>query len=186
MQNAVAGTVVAALLALCAGCSGSPTAAPPAPASASSANAASPVPAAPGPSPQARLVCEPEAQEDIALQLGVDAATVGPPQYANSTSTCRYAYPQGGFTLSVQDLPDAPATTRAYDALGAKMGRVQNIDLGPAKAFTTSNGSVVMQKDTKVLLVDVTDLPDPFGKPPVPRPQAALLITKAVLGCWTE
>ena len=142
--------------------------------------------AAPGPSPQARQVSEDEAEEDIALTLGVKATTVGPPTYAAGTSTCRYTYPRGGFTLSVQDLPDVPGTARAYDAVGARMGHVQDIDLQGARAYTTTNGSVVMQKDTKVLLTDVTDLPDPFGTPPVSRAGAALLITKAVLGCWTE
>jgi hypothetical protein len=132
------------------------------------------------------MVCEPEAQEDIATLLGVQATAVGPLQYADRTSTCRYAYPNGRFTLAVQDLPDDAATTAAFESLAARLGRVDQLDLGgPATAFTTSAGSVVMRKDTKVLLVDVTDLPASFGNPTVPRAQAALLITKAVLGCWT-
>jgi hypothetical protein len=35
------------------------------------------------------------------------------------------------------------------------------------------------------MLVDVTALPATFGNPPSPRADAARLIMKAVLGCWT-
>jgi hypothetical protein len=139
-----------------------------------------------GPSEQARMVCEPEARQDIAVALGVDATAVGPLRFADRTTTCRYAYPQGAFDLTVQDLPDDATTTAVYDELGRRGGRVQQFDLGVAQAFTTTNGSVVLRKDTKVMLVDVADLPDPFGRPPVPRGQAALLVTKAILGCWVE
>lgn len=131
------------------------------------------------------MVCEKEAQDDIGTLLGVNPTQVGPVQYANHVTSCRYTYTDGTFDLSVQDLPDDPATVAAYDALGAHRGRVQNLDLPGASAFTTSDGSVVLRKDTKVMLVDVTGLPATFGQPPVSRADAALLVTKAVLGCWT-
>lgn len=174
--------MVATLLALSGGCGQLPTSAPPS----GTAAAATGASAATGPSEQARMVCEPEAQDDIAVVLGVQPTTVGPFQYADGSSTCRYTYPQAGFTLVVQDLPDPAATTAAFEALAGQLGRVGQLDLtGPGSAFTTTGGSMVLRKDTKVLLVDVTDLPATFGNPAVPRAQAALLITKAVLGCWT-
>ena len=43
----------------------------------------------------------------------------------------------------------------------------------------------MLRKDTKVMLVDVTGLPATFGNPPAPRADAARLIMKAVLNCWT-
>jgi hypothetical protein len=43
----------------------------------------------------------------------------------------------------------------------------------------------VLRKDQKVMLVDVTGLPATFGSPPSSRADAARLIMKAVLGCWT-
>jgi hypothetical protein len=188
----VTSAVVAAAL-LTAACTGAPAAAPNSTVAPAGDSAAAPAPdgatAAPvtdGPSPQAVQVCSDEARGDLALALGVDATTVGPLQWANGVSSCRYAYPQGSYLLLVHDLPDAAATSQAYAAYATKMGRVQEFYLGPAQAFTTTNGSVVMQKDTKVLLVDVSGLPAEFGRPPVPRPQAALLITKTILGCWTE
>ena len=38
-------------------------------------------------------------------------------------------------------------------------------------AFQTTNGSVVVRKDWKVLLVDDTGLPAQFGTPPTRRPR---------------
>jgi hypothetical protein len=131
------------------------------------------------------MVCEHEAQDDISVQLGVTPTHVGPLRFADHTTSCRYSYPDGAFDLSVQDLPDEPATTAAYDGLGAQRGRVADLDLPGASAFTTTDGSVVLRKDTKVMLVDVIALPTTFGRPPAPRAAAALLITKAILGCWT-
>ena len=136
------------------------------------------------PSPQAEMVCLPEAQQDIQDIIGVVPTAVGPIQYANHTSTCRYAYSNGAFTLVVQDLPNDITTTRTYEAHAGKLGRVEKIDLPDAEAYTTNDGSIVLRRDTKVMLVDVTQLPGTFGNPPSPRGDAARLIMKAVLNCW--
>ena len=56
--------------------------------------------------------------------------------------------------------------------------------LPDAEAYTTNDGSIVLRRDTKVMLVDVTQLPGTFGNPPSPRGDAARLIMKAVLNCW--
>jgi hypothetical protein len=144
-----------------------------------------PVPAlADAPSPQAEMVCQPEAQQDIQDLIGVVPTAVGPIQYANHTTTCRYVYANGSFTLVVQDLPNELVTTRTYEALAGKLGKVDSIDLPDAQAFSTNDGSVVLRRDTKVMLVDVTQLPATFGSPPSPRADAARLIMKAVLNCW--
>ncbi len=170
--------IVAVLAAVLAGC-GQP-AAPLGP-----LPSAAPAPTlADTPSPQAEMVCQPEAQQDIQDLIGVVPTKVGPVQYANHTTTCRYAYANGSFTLVVQDLPNDITTTRTYEALAGKLGKVDNIDLPDAEAFTTTDGSVVMRRDTKVMLVDVTQLPATFGNPPSPRGDAARLIMKAVLNCW--
>ena len=137
------------------------------------------------PSPQAEMVCQPEAQADIQDLIGLVPTRVGPIQYANHVTTCRYAYADGSFTLIVQDLPNDLTTTDAFNALAGKLGRVDSIDLPDANAFSTTDGSIVLRKDTKVMLVDVTGLPATFGSPPSSRADAARLIMKAVLGCWT-
>ncbi len=171
--------VAFAALTLLAGC-GQPSEPIGAPVSAAPTSAP-----ADAPSPQAEMVCQPEAQADIEDLVGVQPTQVGPLQYTNHVSTCRYAYANGSFLLIVQDLPNDLTTTDAFDALAGKLGRVDAIDLPDANAFSTTDGSIVLRKDTKVMLVDVTGLPTTFGSPPSPRADAARLIMKAVLGCWT-
>jgi len=186
LRRAAAGPVaggLAALAVLLAGCGGQPAAPSGSPTGPSVGPAV--VTALPdAPSPQAEMVCAPEAQQDIQDLIGVVPTAVGPIQYANHTSTCRYAYPNGAFTLVVQDLPNDITTTRTYEALAGKLGKIDSIDLPDAQAFTTNDGSIVLRRDTKVMLVDVTQLPGTFGSPPSPRADAARLIMKAVLNCW--
>ena len=52
-------------------------------------------------------------------------------------------------------------------------------------AFITTNGSVIVRKDFKVLDVDVSKLPMQFGVPPQDRANAALSVAATVMGCWT-
>ncbi len=177
-QRPAIAAIVAALAAV-AGCGGEPAPVGPPPGQA-------PAAAAPdAPSPQAEMVCQPEAQQDIQDLIGVVPTKVGPIQYTNHTTTCRYAYADGSFTLVVEDLPNDITTTRTYEALAGKLGRTTSFDLPDAQGYSTSEGSVVLRRDTKVMLVDVTALPATFGDPPNSRGNTALLIMKAVLNCWT-
>lgn len=180
-QRPAIAAIVAALAALAAvaGCGGEPAPVGPPPSQAPAAA----VPDAP--SPQAEMVCQPEAQQDIQDLIGVVPTKVGPVQYTNHTTTCRYAYADGSFTLVVEDLPNDITTTRTYEALAGKLGRTTSFDLPDAQGYSTSEGSVVLRRDTKVMLVDVTALPATFGDPPNSRGNTALLIMKAVLNCWT-
>ncbi len=148
-------------------------------------SAAAATTAADGPSLPAQIVCQYEAQEDIERVLGVAAAQVGPSTYANHVSSCRYRYPDGSFDLTVRDLPDPQATDALYAELATQRGHVRDLRLPGATAFVATDGSVIMRKDTQVLTVDVTGLPARFGRPSVSRSDAALLITNAVLGCWS-
>ncbi len=49
----------------------------------------------------------------------------------------------------------------------------------------TANGSFVLRKDYKVLLVDTSGLPAAFGLPMKPRAEIATGVGITVLGCWT-
>jgi hypothetical protein len=52
-------------------------------------------------------------------------------------------------------------------------------------AFITTNGSVIVRKDYKVLDVDVSQLPQKFGQPPQDRSNVALSVAATVMSCWT-
>ena len=51
-------------------------------------------------------------------------------------------------------------------------------------AFHTTNGSVVVRKDSKVLLVNVTGLPAQFGEPPTTSGNVALTVAEVILASW--
>jgi hypothetical protein len=131
------------------------------------------------------MVCAREAQQDIAQSVGVADVLVTAPTWIDHTYSCRYVYPNGTFVLSVKELDDAARTTGYYDALGTQLGRLpDSTALGP-DSFLTSNGSLVLRKDTKVLLVDVSHLPAQFGKSGSPPSEIAQAVGRAILGCWT-
>lgn len=135
-----------------------------------------------GPSQAARMVCEPEAQNDIAIRTGVAVNQPVVPLWSDDTYSSRYSYPSGSFTLSVKEFPDVPTAATYLDSEGRSRTAVTG--LGDA-AFTVPGGSVFVRKDTKVLHVDAGALPDSFGRPAVSRAEVARGIATVIMGCWS-
>jgi hypothetical protein len=130
------------------------------------------------------MICRTEAIQEIASAVGVQA-TVSRPAWHDHLYSCTYKYPSGSMRLSVKELPDLPQTGAYFRQLQAGMGdkgAVQNLGQG---AFRTANGSVVVRKDAKVLLVDVTGLPAQFGQPPTTAGNVALTVADVILACWS-
>ena len=137
------------------------------------------------PSESTRMICAPEAQKDLAATLGVKTVTPPTPTWLTHTYTCQYAYTDGHFTLSVKQLPDATQTRDYFASLGDRLTRRMRLTGLGQGAFTTADGSVIVQKDDKVLLVDVNGLPSRFGVPSDTRANAAISIAATIMGCWT-
>ena len=95
-----------------------------------------------------------------------------------------YQYPSGSFDLSVKELPTIAATVDYFASLKAKFTGAQQLALGQ-DGFTSSDGTSVVRKDNKVLVVDVSKLPAQFGSPPQSRSVASQNIAITLLGCWT-
>jgi hypothetical protein len=142
-------------------------------------------PAGRNPSESARMVCAPEAQKDLASALGVATTAVSDPTWADHVYSCRYMYPDGTMALSVKELSSRTATTAYFNSLRAKLGEAENLSGVAQGAFMTTNGSLVLRKDYKVLLVDTSGLPEPFGAGFKTRDQVAVGVGITVLGCWT-
>jgi len=142
-----------------------------------------PLPAGPHPSEIAKMVCQPEAQRELALVLGVKA-TVGPRTWVDHRYTCTYAYPDGNYVLSVQELSSWDQTFTYYRSLGQELGRVRSLPNLGQGAFQTTDGSVVVRKDWKVLLVNVAGLPAQFAVPPTSPTNAAVTVADVILSCW--
>jgi len=170
--------IVAAALAL-AGCGSSSTNSSPTTTAAANGHPAGNVPSA-----SAKMVCSKEARTDIAASLGV-TATVSTPTWVNHMYSCTYTYPNGIITLSVKENDTAAQTTADYNGFAASLGRRPDVVSFGDGAFITTNGSVIVRKDFKVLDVDVSKIPVKFGVPPQDRSNVALSIAATVMTCWT-
>jgi hypothetical protein len=148
-----------------------------------SAKTRAPLPAGPHPSAIAKEPCQADAQHELAEVLGVKGK-VGTPTWADHRYSCPYVYPNGQFVLSIQELSSWKQTYAYFDSLGRSLGRVRPLaNLGQG-AFQTTDGSVVVRKDWKVLLVNVAGLPARFAVPPDSPTDIAVTVADVILGCW--
>jgi hypothetical protein len=177
---------LAALLAACGGSakpSTSPTT-PPGPTTTASGHVAKP--ASNVASVSAKMICTTEAKNDI-YQSATGVKTVAPfkPKWVDHVYSCDYVYPGGAkMTLSVKEVSNEAETTAYFDSLATKLGKTA-APVGIPNAFQVKGGSVVVRKDFKVLLVDVTKLPASFGVPSASKADVAINVAATIMGCWT-
>jgi len=152
-----------------------------------SATSLAPKAAGATPSPISVQVCSSEAQKDMASALG-ERAAVSTPTWVDHRYACTYDYPSarptGSFEVSVKELSSWGQTLAYYDGLAATMGNSRTLQSLGQGAFQTTDGSVVVRKDWKVLLVDASSLPAQFGQPPTSAADVAVTVADVILGCW--
>jgi hypothetical protein len=185
-------TISLALLLAACGSSAKPAASPP------SSSATTTVPSGPTssvhiakaasnvPSVSAKMICETEAEDDIYQSAtGVKTTAAFKPKWVDHVYSCDYVYPGGAkMTLSVKEVSNAEETANYFDSLAAKLGKTRDVlSLGEG-AFQAADGSVVVRKDFKILLVDVTKLPAEFGVPSDTRGDVAINVAATIMGCW--
>ena len=130
------------------------------------------------------MVCAPETRHEIARVLGVRASVTPPTWFAHAYS-CRYRYPNGEFVLTVKELSSWPQTVAYFTALGREQGRSLTVPRLGQGSFQTTNGSMVVRKDWKILTVDISGLPAQFGRPPTSRGDVAVTVADVILACWS-
>jgi hypothetical protein len=131
------------------------------------------------------MVCAPEAQKDIAKFLGQPTTAVSAPTWLDHLYSCQYTYANGVIGLSVKELSNKAQTTAYFSSLRTHLGEQEQLKGFAQGAFVTTNGSLVLRKDYKVLLVDTSGLPKQFGSPPQTTKDVAIGVALTVLGCWT-
>lgn len=138
------------------------------------------------PSVSAKMICETEAKDDIYQSAtGVKTIAAFKPKWVDHTYSCDYDYPGGvKMTLSVKEVSNVDETTNYFDSLAAKLGKTREIPSLGEGAFQVTDGSVVVRKDFKILLVDVTKLPAEFGVPSDTRGDVAINVAETIMGCW--
>jgi hypothetical protein len=144
-----------------------------------------PAPAGPTPSASAQLICSPEVQDDLGYTLGEKTTSPVRPTWSDHVYACDYHYADGEISLSVKELSSAAETTAFYGGLSSRLGDTGSIPHLGQGAFTTRDGSVVVRKDWRVLLVDVSRLPAEFGSPQTSREDVAITVADVVIACWT-
>ena len=138
------------------------------------------------PSASSRMVCAAEGKHEIAASVGIDTSRPLVGTWNDHVYACDYDYGGGRvMTLSVKELSTASETTAYFNMLGTKLGRMGALHGLGEGAYQTRNGSTVVRKDYRVLLVDDARLPAQFGKPLSPRRDVALSVAATIMGCWT-
>ncbi len=141
--------------------------------------------AGPNPSESAQMVCAPEAQQDLGSALGAPTTAVTTPTWADHVYSCRYMYPDGSMALWVKELSSKAETAAYFKSLRAQRGETERLPGVAQGAFVTSDGSLVLRKDYKVLLGDTSGLSVRFGSGFKTRGQVAVGVGVTLLGCWT-
>ncbi len=131
------------------------------------------------------MICETEAQNDIYdSATGVKPLSLSKPTWIDHVYSCDYVYSGGArMRLSVKEVSSAAETTAYYDSLATKLHKT-NAQISIPGAYQVQDGSVVVRKDFKILLVDVTKLPAQFGVPPASRGDVAINVAVTIMGCW--
>ncbi len=160
---------------VCTACSTSPP---------SGLTAQGPLPAGRLPSKISKMVCAPEAQHEINNALGV-TAVVASPTWSGHLYSCHYTYTNGSFALSVKELSSWAQTFAYFRSLESSLGNVTTLPNLGQGGYETRDGSVVVRKDWKVLLVNISGLPTQFGMPPTPAGNVAVTVADVILGCWS-
>jgi hypothetical protein len=140
-------------------------------------------PSAKPPSPQARLACGPDAENEVVTALGVGPTQPLAPTWTDGVYTCRYVFANGVMVISIEDHPDAGTALAAFTK---GQGEAEAVPAVGQHAYARSTGTLVVHKDDQILTVDVSAMPATFGMPPHPRNIDAITVADAILACWTE
>jgi hypothetical protein len=168
---------IAAAALLVGGCTSSPRA------STTNSVTQGPLPAGPVPSEIALMVCQSKAASEIQEVLG-EKAVVTDRTWINHLYTCDYRFKSGTLVLSVKELSSWAQTLAYFNTLAVTLKKTSTqYNLGQG-AFQVRNGSVVVRKDWKVLLVNVAGLPSEFGEPPTTSADVGVTVAYIILGCW--
>jgi hypothetical protein len=138
------------------------------------------------PSVSSKMICG-EARPEVADALGVDATQVTKPTWVDDVYSCTYMYPGGSMTLSVKEVNGLANAAKYFDAQKTQLGVEPNAptpQLGQS-AFVSKGGGLVVQKDNKVLTVDISHLPAALGPQHQTPSEVAQSVGGVIMGCWT-
>ena len=130
------------------------------------------------------MICARHTQTELAAVLGARTTQPVVPTWTDHIYSCRYTYNNAVMVLSVKELSSKTETDAYFTSLAHRLGQTERLTLGQG-GFTTKNRSVVVRKDYKVLLVDISALPARFGVSPGGRGDIAINVAATIMACWT-
>jgi hypothetical protein len=137
-----------------------------------------------GPSPVTKQICTARARRQVARSIGVAPIRFTAPTWADHRYSCSYIFPEGPMTLSVTEYPSEVATAAAFFELKGALGRRPEPPLLGEEAFVSTNGDVIaVRVGTKLLEVDLSQLPAQLGVPLEPRLLVARAVAGTIIGC---
>jgi hypothetical protein len=142
------------------------------------------VKAGPKPSDSAKMVCAAEARDLIDASLGIKAKKVSKPAWVRKDHiySCAYVFAHGKIRLEVKEMSSGDETTAYFDRIKEQQGAKQDLKGLGQGAWVLDNGNVLVRKDYKTLVVDVSDAP----KIPAMRPSdVAINVANVIMSCWT-
>jgi hypothetical protein len=142
-----------------------------------------------GPSEAALMVCGNQPMGRLTAILDLEQAPHTINDWADSTFTCTYHLDDGDLVISVKEAKNQATALTYFDAMQALAKDATPIE-GLANlgfpAYETADGSAVFQKDSFVLQVDATDLPETLGPDDITRNALAYQLSTTILACWIE
>ena len=85
----------------------------------------------------------------------------------------------------MKELSSWTQTYAYFDELAKTLHKTTAVKGLGQGAFVAGDGSVVVRKDWKILLVDISGLHGMVGSPPYSRDTVALDAAAVILGCWS-
>ena len=138
----------------------------------------------PNPRPATVMVCGDEGQREIAQAMKLKTVQAVRSTWKSRLYSCQYQYRDGSIGVSVKELENDEETTKYFAAMQKKHGKRASFSGVGDAGYITKNGSVVLRKDSNVLFVDVSKLPEKFGNPLRDRVVAAQTVAGALIDCW--
>ncbi len=136
------------------------------------------------PSATSQMVCSAEIRRDVATLLSLPALPHVVPSWRDHRYTCTYHLPVGALDISVTEASSKTAAVSYFDALRtARAGKtLTGVASFGLPGFSAADGTVAFVKDTSMLVVDPTGLPNKVGRST--RSEFAYTVASDILGCW--
>lgn len=139
-----------------------------------------------GPTAAEQMICAAETRSDITQVLGLATAPTSSSHWADRLYTCTYALPMGTLVVSVKQSASSAEAMSFFAQSRNVLGASRTLAGLGQGSYGTTDGKVVLIKDSDVLTVDATKLPPVFGAQQSKRFDFAYEIASDILGCWTE